>query len=72
MSSRSFLYTGIAGTFVVLVCRFTPALVLLLAGVGLSAWLGWMDFVLFPALFAFIALTVFAWMKYRRERETAG
>ncbi len=71
MSSKSLLYTGIVGTVVVLVCCFTPALVLLLAGVGLSAWVGGMDYVLFPALFAFLALTAYAWIKVQREGEAA-
>ncbi len=71
MSSKSLLYTGVVGTVFVLLCCFTPILVLLLVGVGLSAWLGWIDYVLFPALFAFIALTVYAWTIHRRAREVA-
>lgn len=71
MSSKSLLYTGIVGTVVVLLCCFTPVLVLLLVTVGLSAWLGWIDYVLFPALFAFMALAVYAWTLHRREREAA-
>jgi mercuric ion transport protein len=35
-------------------------LVVLLGAVGLSAWLGWLDYVLFPALAFFVALTVHA------------
>jgi mercuric ion transport protein len=42
--------TGLIGTIVVALCCFTPILVVLLGAVGLSAWLGWIDFVLFPAL----------------------
>ena len=42
-------------------------LVVLLGAVGLSAWLGWLDYVLLPALAFFVALTVYAaWRRQRR------
>ena len=65
-SDRRLLTTGIVGTVIVALCCFTPALVLLLAFVGLSAMLGWLDYVLFPALAFFIALTAYA--VWRRQR----
>ncbi len=52
--------TGIIGSVVAAVCCFTPALVVLFGAVGLSAWLGWIDYVLFPALFAFLGLVAHA------------
>ncbi len=51
------------------VCCFTPALVILLGGLGLSAWLAWLDYVLLPLLVAFIALTVYALMRVRHRRK---
>jgi mercuric ion transport protein len=48
------------------VCCFTPLLVVLLGLVGLSAFAGYLDYVLFPALAAFIALTLYALHKKRR------
>lgn len=59
-SDRRLLTTGIVGSVIVAICCFTPALVLLLGVVGLSAMLGWIDYVLFPALAFFIALTAYA------------
>jgi len=58
MKSKSLFGIGAAGTALFAVCCFTPALVLVLGGVGLSAWLGWLDWVLLPglAIFAFIAV----------------
>ena len=47
---------GITGTAVTGLCCFTPALVILLGALGLSAWAGMLDYVLFPALAGFIAL----------------
>jgi mercuric ion transport protein len=47
---------GLTGTAVTGLCCFTPALVILLGTLGLSAWAGMLDYVLFPALAGFIAL----------------
>ena len=66
MNNRKLLGVGIGGTIVAALCCFTPLLVVLLAAVGLSAVLGWLDYVLLPALAFFIALTVYA--VYRRRR----
>ncbi len=66
VSNRKLLGIGIVGTVVAALCCFTPILVVLLAAVGLSAALGWLDYVLFPALAFFIALTIYA--LYRRQK----
>ncbi len=60
MTDKKLLKTGIIGTLVMILCCFTPALVILLGSLGLSAWLVGADFVLLPLLFGFLALTVFA------------
>lgn len=66
-TDRKLIATGITGTVMAALCCFTPVLVVLLGTVGLSAWLGWLDYVLFPALAFFIALTVYAvWRRQRR------
>jgi mercuric ion transport protein len=54
---RCLLRTGVIGTVIVVLCCFTPLLVVLLGAVGLSAWLGWIDYVLWPALIVFLVLT---------------
>ena len=66
MSDRTLLRFGIIGTIVAALCCFTPILVVLLAGVGLSALAGWLDIVLLPALAAFAGVTVYA--LWRRQR----
>ena len=68
MKDRSLLGTGIIGTAIAAVCCFTPALVVLLGALGLSAWLGWLDYVLLPALALFAGLTVYAVIRMRRQR----
>jgi mercuric ion transport protein len=58
--NRKLLWTGAAGATIAALCCFTPVLVVLLGTIGLSAWLGWIDYVLFPALGIFILITVYA------------
>ncbi|MHA1567113.1 MAG: mercury resistance system transport protein MerF [Alphaproteobacteria bacterium] len=65
MNRSKLLGLGIVGTVVAALCCFTPLLVVLLGILGLSAALGWLDWVLLPALAFFIGLTVFA---YRRRK----
>jgi mercuric ion transport protein len=72
MTDKGLLCTSAAGSVVAAVCCFTPALVLLLGGIGLSAWLAWLDYVLFPALVFFLGLTGFALMRMQRARTREG
>jgi len=65
MKDRKLLGIGIVGAGIAALCCFTPVLVVLLGAVGLSATLGWLDYVLPPALIFFIGLTGFALWKKR-------
>lgn len=67
MNDRSLLRVGFIGTVIAALCCFTPALVILLGAVGLSAALAWLDYVLFPLLVLFIGLTIYALMQRRRK-----
>ena len=69
MNHRKLFGVGAGGAAVTAVCCFTPALVILLGGLGLSAWLAWLDYVLFPLLAGFIALTLFAVLRMRQDRK---
>lgn len=62
------LRTGLIGTAVAALCCFTPILAILLGVVGLSAVVGWLDYVLLPALAVFVSITVYA--LWRRPRTT--
>lgn len=64
------LATGILGTAVSALCCFTPLLVIALSAAGLSAWLGWADYVLLPVLALSLAMTVFALLRRRRCRQS--
>ena len=60
MDNQTLLKTGVAGTVVAALCCATPILVILFGVLGLSAWVGWLDYVLFPALAVFIGITLYA------------
>ena len=68
MTDKGLLCTGAAGSVIAAICCFTPALVLLLGAVGLSAWLAWLDYVLLPALILFLGITVYALIRIQRAR----
>lgn len=58
MQSNKLLRTGVIGTVIAALCCFTPILVILFAAVGFSWAVGYLDYVLLPALFVFIGLTI--------------
>ena len=62
MDNRTLLKTGIAGSVIAAICCATPVLVILLGVLGLSAWVGWLDYVLIPAL-----VTIYALRRRRAE-----
>lgn len=66
MTNKTLLRVGIVGTAVAALCCFTPILVLVLGIVGLSAMLGWLDYILLPALAVFIGITVSALWRRRK------
>jgi hypothetical protein len=57
---KTLLSIGIIGSIVTAVCCFTPILVVLLGVVGLSAIVGYLDYVLLPALFIFVGILLYA------------
>tara|TARA_R110002072_G_scaffold57052_6_gene147030 strand:+ start:3676 stop:3858 length:183 start_codon:yes stop_codon:yes gene_type:complete len=59
---------GIVGTIIAALCCFTPVLVVLFGVVGLSAVVGYLDYVLLPALAVFVLITIYAVI--RRVRKT--
>lgn len=68
MQDRALLKAGLTGSIVTAICCFTPTLAWLLAVSGLSAWLGWLDYVLFPLLIFFLGLTAYAVLRARRRQ----
>ncbi|WP_027255798.1 MULTISPECIES: mercury resistance system transport protein MerF [Leisingera] len=70
-SSNGLLKVGLIGTVIAALCCFTPVLVVLFGAVGLAAVVGYLDFVLLPALGIFILLTIYAlWRKNARNTQS--
>ncbi len=67
--NKKLFTTGLIGTVIAALCCFTPMLVLLLGAVGLSAMVGWLDYVLLPALGIFVAITVYALIAKNKETD---
>ncbi len=65
MNNDKLLRYGLIGTVVAALGCFTPVLVLLFGAVGLSGLVGWLDYVLFPALAVCIVIAVYAFWKRR-------
>lgn len=68
MGPKTSLWASITGTIVVALCCFTPILVVTLSVLGLSAWIGYLDYVLLPALGILIGLSFWSYRRYRRQR----
>ena len=61
------LKIGIVGTIIAALCCFTPILVLFFTVVGLSGVLGYLDYILLPALAFFMLLALYALGRYLRH-----
>jgi len=60
------LQVGIIGAILTALCCFTPVLVVLFGALGLAAFVGYLDFVLFPLLGVFTLFLIVGW--YRRVK----
>jgi mercuric ion transport protein len=68
-SQENGLIATIAGTIVVIICCFSPVLVILLGAVGLSAFTPFIDMMLFTALGIMIVLTIFSYLRWRKAAQ---
>lgn len=69
MKDSTIIKTGFTGSVIAAICCFTPILLILFGALGFSAWLGWIDYVLLPALALFLGLTAYGF--WRRQRAAA-
>ena len=67
MDDKSILKVGAIGTIIAALCCFTPVLVVLFGVVGLSAVVGYLDYVLLPALAVFVLITIYAVIRLVRN-----
>lgn len=67
MQWNRLLGTGIIGFILSMLGCVTPALVALLAAIGISGSMGWLDYILLPATAIFAALVVYAIVSRKRH-----
>jgi mercuric ion transport protein len=72
MNQNNLLRTGVAGTVIAALCCFTPVLVILLGTIGLASLVGYLDYVLFPALAFFFALTIYALWRRQPDEDNSN
>ena len=60
MKPSTLMKTGTIGVIASALCCFTPLLALLFGAIGLVAWVGYLDYVLMPALLFFVGLIIYA------------
>jgi mercuric ion transport protein len=58
--------TGLIGAIIAAICCFTPLLVWVLAAIGLSSLVIYLDAVLLPLLGVFIAMALYGFVKQGR------
>ena len=66
MKDATLLRTGIIGAVIAAICCFTPLLVVLVSAIGLAAVVGYLDYVLFPALALFLGVTAYALVRLKK------
>lgn len=69
MNDQALIKTGIIGSLIAALCCATPILVIGLGAVGLSAWAGYLDYVLLPVLT--ISLGMVGYGLYKRRHQAA-
>ena len=72
MDDRKLLGIGVTGAVIAALSCFTPLLVGLLAAVGLSAAVGWLDYVLLPALAVSVGILIYALLRPRQRGARAA
>lgn len=65
MKDGNLFRTGLWGTTVTAICCFTPVLPWVLGLIGLTLFVPYLDYVLFPALFLFLLMMVVGWRRGR-------
>ncbi len=70
MNDKNIIKTGVIGTVIMALCCFTPLLVVILGALGLSAWLGWLDYVLLPSMALFMGVVVYGVYSQSQKSKT--
>jgi|UPI00035F1A7C mercuric ion transport protein len=66
MKPKTVLQASISATVLIAVCCATPILAMTLTALGLGALVGYLDYVLLPALAVMIVFSIISYQRYRR------
>ena len=71
MKDDKLLKTGVIGTVVMVICCFTPILVIAMGAIGLGAYVSGLDWVLLPLLGLSLCLIILALIKRQIKNANA-
>lgn len=67
MKPKVAFWASVSGTVIVALCCFTPVLVVTLSAIGLGAVIGYLDYILLPALAVMLFITFVSYRRYKRR-----
>jgi mercuric ion transport protein len=59
---------GFWGTLVAALCCFSPILIWIFIALGLAGYTAYIDFVVLPILFVFLAILGYGYMQYQKRK----
>ncbi|MBW4555752.1 MAG: mercury resistance system transport protein MerF [Trichormus sp. ATA11-4-KO1] len=65
MKPKVAFWASLSGTAIVALCCFTPVLVVTLSAIGFGAVVGYLDYVLLPALVVMLVITFISYRQYK-------
>jgi hypothetical protein len=60
---------GILGSITTVLCCVTPVFAFLLVGIGLAAFIPYLDFLLVPLFCLFLAIGSYGWLQHKRIKK---
>lgn len=66
MKPQVVFWASVSGTAAIALCCFTPLLAVTLGTIGLGAIVGYLDYVLLPALGVMLIVTFISYRRYKR------
>lgn len=69
MTPKQSFIASLTGTILVALCCFTPILIVILTAVGLGGIIGYLDYILLPALAILLTLMIGSYRRYRKIQQ---
>ncbi|MCF2969966.1 mercury resistance system transport protein MerF [Synechococcus sp. Nb3U1] len=65
MKSKVTFWASVLGTVIVSLCCFTPVVAITISAIGLGVMIGYLDYILLPALVVLLIITFVSYRRYR-------